>query len=87
MLGCAFYFSRPFSDYPELVATIVAGNTFTGETKHSQRFPSHFVQNVARVVRDKVKSYFETQLKQTGFKPPVKIVADKDTLSTELDKL
>ena len=58
-----------------------------GEAKHSQRFPRHYLQNAARVARDKVKSYLETQLKHTGFRPPVKIVADKDTLSTELDKL
>ena len=71
---------RPFSDYPDLVATIVAEKTFMGETNHSIQFPRHFVQSVAQVVKNKVKAYLKTPLKQTGYKPPVKIVADKDTL-------
>ena len=30
---------RPFTDYPDLVATIVQGGTFMGDVNHSKRFP------------------------------------------------
>jgi hypothetical protein len=71
---------RPFSDYPELVATIVAGGTFMGETNHSKEFAASFLNSVADVVREKIHEYLKTPLEQTGFKPPVKVVADKDTI-------
>ena len=71
---------RPFTDYPEIVATIVAGGTFMGEINHSKEFASTFLNSVANVVRDKVKHYLKSPLDQTGFKPPIKIVADKDTI-------
>ena len=47
---------RPFSDYPELVAAIVAGGTFMGETNYSKEFPRHFLNSVAHVVKEKIKS-------------------------------
>ena len=71
---------RPFSDYPETVAAIVAGGTFMGDTNHSTEFAANYLSSVATVVRDKIKEYLNTHLKQTGLKPPVKIVADKDTI-------
>ena len=51
-----------------------------GETNHSKEFPRHFLNSVAHVVKEKIKAYLNTPLLQTGFKPPVKIVADKDTI-------
>lgn len=71
---------RPFTDYPETVAAIVAGGTFMGETNHSKEFAASFLTSVATVVREKMQEYLKTPLTQTGFKPPVKIVADKDTI-------
>ena len=70
---------RPFSDYPELVATIVKGDTFMGDINHSAEFPSKFLKTVSEIVRSKIKEYLMTDMSQTGFKPPIKIVADKDT--------
>ena len=70
---------RPFTDYPETVAAVVAGGTFMGETNHSAEFAASFLTSVAAVVREKITLYLKTPLLQTGFKPPVKIVADKDT--------
>ena len=70
---------RPFTDYPETVAAVVAGGTFMGETNHSAEFAASFLTSVAAVVREKITQYLKTPLLQTGFKPPVKIIADKDT--------
>ena len=68
-----------FSDYPDLVATIVQGNTFMGDINHSDKFPRAFLKSVASIVKQKIKKYLKKDLKSTGFKPPVKLVADKDT--------
>ena len=70
---------RPFSDYSDLVAINIQGGTFMGNINHSKRFASAFLSSVALVVRRKVYSFFSTPMKQTGFQPPVKIIADKDT--------
>ena len=69
---------RPFSDYPETVAAIVTGGTFICDTNHSTEFAANYLSSVATVVWEKMKEYLKTPLKQTGLKPPVKIVADKD---------
>ena len=78
---CHFLYmkGRPFRDYPELVATIVQGGSFMGDINHSKRFPHDFLQSVAAIVGERIKNYLKTDMKQTGFKPPVKVVADKDT--------
>ena len=49
---------RPFLDFPELVAPIVAGGTFMGETNHSKEFSWHFFNSVAYLVKEKTKAYF-----------------------------
>ena len=59
---------------------MVAGGTFMGETSHSKEFPQHFLKSVAHVVKEKIKAYLNTPLLRTGLKPPVKIVADRDTI-------
>ena len=40
---------RPFTDYPETVATIVAGGTFMGDTNHSTEFAANYLSSVATV--------------------------------------
>ena len=71
---------RPFSDYPELVATKKASGSFTGETNHSNEFPRHFLNSVAHVVNEKNKANFNAPLLHTGFQPTVKLIADKNTI-------
>ena len=57
---------RPLSDYPETVAAIVAGATFMSDTNHSTEFGANYLSSVATVVREKMKEYLKTPLKQTG---------------------
>ena len=49
-----------------------------GNINHSTEFPANFLSSVANVIRKKLKTYLEEHMKQTGFKPPVKVIADKD---------
>ena len=58
---------KPFSDYPEIVATIVAGGTFMGDINHSTEFAATFLNSVAHVVREKIKDYLKSPIDQTGF--------------------
>ena len=48
---CYFLYKkgRPFSDYPELVATIVQGSTFMGDINHSIQFPRAFLKSVSSI--------------------------------------
>ena len=66
---CLYLFKkgRPFTDYPDLVATIVAGGTYTGETNYSTHFPSTYLSSVANVVREKITTYLKTPLKHCFF--------------------
>ena len=56
---CYFLYKkgRPFSDYPDLVATIVQGSTFMGDINHSDKFPRAFLKSVASVVKQTIKKY------------------------------
>ena len=78
---CYFLYKkgRPFTDYPELVATIVQGSTFMGDLNHSDKFPRAFLKSVASLVKQRIKKYLKKDPKSTGFKPPVKIGSHKDT--------
>ena len=51
-----------------------------GDINHSTEFAANFLDSVAHIVREKIKEYLKSPLDQTGFKPPIKIVADKDTI-------
>ena len=69
---------RPFTDYPDLVAISIQGGTFMGNINHSKAFATSFLTSVAFVVRKKIYNFLSTRMKQTGFNPPIKIIADKD---------
>ena len=50
-----------------------------GDINHSYKFLQKFLESVAEVVKDNVKDYLKKPLPQTGFAPPVKVLADKAT--------
>ena len=50
-----------------------------GDINHSYKFSQKYLESVAEVIKDKVKRYLRTPLPQTGFSPPVKVLADKAT--------
>ena len=48
-----------------------------GEINHSQKFYSNFMPFVSQQVTERLKSFFSSRLDHTGFKPPVRLQADK----------
>ena len=70
---------RPYSDYEGLVTTNVLSGTDYGELNHSEWFARQFTIQIANQVRDRLHKYFNTIQEQTGFKPSVTVIADKDT--------
>ena len=78
---CHFIYinGRPYTDYPELVAINVKSNIYIRDTNHSTEFPSQFLEHFAEIVRQVVKDELDKVMPQTGFRRPVKIIADKDT--------
>ena len=78
---CHFLYrkGRPFTDYPEQVAMMVKGKIYMGDINHSEHFAAEFLERLAAECREEIKVMFDEVLPQTGFRRPVKIVADKDT--------
>ena len=78
---CHFLYQkgRPYTDYPEQVAMMVKGKVYMGNINHSTEFPSDYLEHLAAVVKEEIIQMFDEILPQTGFRRPVKIVADKDT--------
>ena len=50
-----------------------------GESNHSERFVTEFLESVADVVRAYIKEMIKGKLLQTGNMRPVTVIADKDT--------
>ena len=50
-----------------------------GYINHSYNCPPKFLRHVSKVIENNLKSYLNTRLVQTGYKPPLKVVADKAT--------
>ena len=71
--------ARPFTDYEDHVALNSLGEIDMGNINHSRMFSMKFLPFVANVIQNRVKGFLSGRMIQTGFKPPVKIIADKDT--------
>ena len=69
---------RPYSDYPDLIATDVMNGAYVGNINHSE-FPPAVLPHIAEAIKKRKVKFLTTPLVQTGFKVPIKIVADKDT--------
>ena len=82
-VGCAcykiYYRGRPYTDYEDQVFLLHKCGVDVGDINHSYKFPQKFLESVAEVVKDNVKCYLKNPLPQTGFAPPVKVLADKAT--------
>ena len=70
---------RPYSEYEECVLTSVLNGCDMGEINHSEWFARQFTPFIAMEIRARLKKYLNTIQIQTGFRPPVNIIADKDT--------
>ena len=82
-LGRLVYFlgkrGKPDEDYPLHIDIIQKAGGDVGDINHSTKFPGKFIQALAKTVEKNVKNHFQTKMKQTGKKPPAKILADKAT--------
>ena len=70
---------RPYSDYPDLIATDVMNGAYCGNINHSEKFPPAVLPHIAEAIKKRKVKFLTTPLVQTGFKVPIKIIADKDT--------
>ena len=71
---------RPYTDYEYLIATSYFNGCEVGELNHSRKFAVKFASYLAAEIENRLHYFLNTVQKQTGFKPPVCIIADKDTL-------
>ena len=70
---------RPDTDFTTLIYLHSVNGCDVGDINHSFNFVPQFLKHVAQVIEDRLKRFLCTRTVQTGFKPPVKIVADKAT--------
>ena len=70
---------RPDTDFTTLIYLHSANGCDAGDINHSYRFPPEFLKHVCHVIEGHLKTYLSSRLIQTGYKPPVKVVADKAT--------
>ena len=74
-----FLLGRPYTDFENDVLLMKMSGCNVGELNHSRKFPARFRKSVCRVVNGRVQKFIKTPLKQTGFRPPVAVSADKGT--------
>ena len=74
---------KPDEDYPLIIDIMHKAGGDVGDINHSTKFPGKFIPTLAKTVENNVKDHFKTRMKQTGKKPPAKIVADKATWKHE----
>ena len=58
---------------------MVKGKIYIGDINHSKNVAAEFLEHLAAECREEIKVMFDEVLPQTGFRRPVKIVAEKDT--------
>ena len=75
----SYYRGRPYTDYEDEVFLLHKCGVDVGGINHSYKFPQNILESVAEVVKDNLKNYLKKPLSQTGFAPPVKVLADKAT--------
>ena len=82
-LGKLSYFNykhkRPDTDYPELVYLLSKFGVDVGDLNHRRDFPRKLLPYVSEAIEEKIKCYLGSTLQSTGYKPPIKIIADKVT--------
>ena len=70
---------RPDTDFTTLIYLHSVNGCDIGDINHSYSFPPSFLKHVFDVIQNHVKVFLDNRMTQTGYKPPVKIVADKAT--------
>ena len=70
------YLERPNSDYPHLVNILAMAGVNVGDINHSRKFIANWSKVCGEVVKGKVMKHFQTELPQTGRRPPAKVICD-----------
>ena len=71
--------AKPDIAYEEQISLLSMLNVDVGELNHSNKFPAKFIPYLSNNIDQKIKHFFTTPMAQTGFKPALKITADKAT--------
>ena len=82
----AFYLlklGRPNTDFPYLVNILARAGVDVGDINHSSEFIANWAGVCGKVVEGRVRKYFQTELIQTGRRPPSKAICDKATWKHE----
>lgn len=74
-----YYKGRPYTDFEEEIALNIQNGCDMGDINHSIAFAKKFLPYVSNVVKNRLKAFLNNRLIQTGFQPPLKIIADKAT--------
>ena len=79
---CYYLFKKGYTreDFPDLVTEAAMNGIDVGDFNHSHNFPDRFLPFVAAEIKSRIKKFLNTHMVQTGFRPFVKISADKATL-------
>ena len=74
-----FVHKRPDTDYPDQVYMLSSFGLDIGELNHSTLFTRRLLPHIGSSVENRVKKYLSSPLLSTGYKPPIKVIADKVT--------
>lgn len=74
-----YYKGRPYVDFEDEIALNIQNGCDMGDINHSIAFAKKFLSYVSIAVRNRLKVFLNDRLVQTGFQPPLKIIADKAT--------
>ena len=74
---------RAYSDFPLLVNILARAGVDVGDINHSTEFISNWSKVCGEVVEARVVKHFQTELVQTGRRPPAKAICDKATWKHE----
>ena len=71
--------AKPDWVYEDQISLLSMLNVDVGELNHSRMFPAKFIPYLAETIDNQIKYFFNTPMDQTGFRPALKIIADKAT--------
>ena len=74
-----YYRGQPYTDLEDDLLLLYRCGVDVGDINHSHKFAQNYLHSVAEVVKGKIQGFLNTRKPQTGFMPPIKVLADKAT--------
>eukprot|EP00112_Aurelia_sp_Birch-Aquarium-sp1_P001083 Seg11109.2 transcript_id=Seg11109.2/GoldUCD/mRNA.D3Y31 product="hypothetical protein" protein_id=Seg11109.2/GoldUCD/D3Y31 len=74
-----YHRGRPYTDLEDELLLLHKCEVDIGDINHSHEFAHNYLESVAEVVKGNIQQFLKRILLQTGFLPPVKVLADKAT--------